>query len=260
VSRATRERLARLLDADDPDPAEANLLVAAEADPGLDAGAVLARIDAIALRARERGVVPALRDEGLRGDREEYDDPRNSFLHCVLERRRGLPIALATLTLAVARRVGAPMAGIGLPGHFVVADLGSGVPEYLDAFDDWRRMSAAECARAVARTAGVSLRPEHLEPVGARAITARTLANLRGAYLRRRRLADALWTAELAEIVTPGAPGVAVDRVTLLTAAGRYAEAEEAAIAYLAGRVPPRERAGMRARLAAARALRRRMS
>ena len=155
MSAATRARLAELVAAGDMDLAEANLLIAAEASPRLDAAAVLAEVDALADAARDQGVVPALRDRGFRGDGDDYDDPRNSFLDQVLRRRRGLPIALATLTLAVARRVGHPMAGIGMPGHFVVADLSGSEPVHLDPFDGWRALSTEDLARIVRETTGL---------------------------------------------------------------------------------------------------------
>ena len=54
----------------------------------------------------------------------------------------------------------------------------------------------------------------------------RMLLNLCGAYLRRRRLADALWTVELSAIVDPDDPGVRVEHRALLIGLGRYDEAE----------------------------------
>ena len=84
MSSATRARLAAML-ADEPfDLAEANLLISAEASAGLDVGAALARVDRLAERAAGEGVAGALRAEGFRGDAEDYDDPRNSFLDQVL--------------------------------------------------------------------------------------------------------------------------------------------------------------------------------
>ncbi len=203
MSAATRARLAAIL-ADEPlDLAEANLLISAEAAPGVDIAACLERVNALAARAARDGVARSLRGEGLRGDVEDYDDPRNSFLDQVLERRRGLPIALATLTLAVARRAGVAMEGIGMPGHFVVADVSGAEPAYLDPFAGWAPRSRDDLAAIVRRTSGLDMRPEFLEPAGDRAILARTLANLRGSYLRRRRLRDALWATELGLLVAP---------------------------------------------------------
>jgi regulator of sirC expression with transglutaminase-like and TPR domain len=85
------------------------------------------------------------------------------------------------------------------------------------------------------RCAGVRLTPELLAPVPARAILTRTLANLRASYMRRRRLADALWTVELALIVEPGEGRMLREAVRLLAATGRYEEAQTAAEALLAG-------------------------
>ena len=260
MSAATRERLAEMLAAEPLDLAEANLLISAEASPGLDVGAALARVDRLAERAAAEGVAGALRAEGFRGDAEDYDDPRNSFLDQVLERRRGLPIALATLTLAVARRAGAPMAGIGMPGHFVVADLAGPEPEYLDPFDGWERRSVDDLAAIVRRTSGLDLRAEFLQPVGGPAILARTLANLRGSYLRRRRLRDALWTVELGLLLAPGDPALESRAIGLLAGAGRYGEAEERATVFLAAHPGHPEAPAVEARLDAARDMRRRMN
>jgi regulator of sirC expression with transglutaminase-like and TPR domain len=260
MTAATRQRLAAMLNDEPLDLAEANLLISAEASPGIDIPSCLERVDLLAVRAAERGVAPALREEGFRGDAADYDDPRNSFLDQVLERRRGLPIALATLTLAVARRAGAPMAGIGMPGHFVVAELARGEPEYLDPFDRWERRSVADLAAIVRRTSGLEMRPEFLAPADDRAILARTLANLRGSYLRRRRLRDALWTVELGLLLAPGDASLESRAIGLLAGTGRYAEAEERATAFLAAHPGHPEARGVEARLDAARDMRRRMN
>ena len=260
MSAATRARLAELIADEDMDLAEANLLIAAEASPDLDAAAALAEIDGLAAAARAEGVVPVLRRRGFRGDGEDYDDPRNSFLDQVLLRGRGLPIALATLTLAVARRVGHPMAGIGLPGHFVVADLSGPDPVHLDPFDDWRTLSTADIARIVREITGLELRPAFLAPVSARAILARTLANLRASYLRRRMLEDALWTVEVGLMVTPDDAELSQETVALLAGLGRYEEAEDAGEALLAAWPPDDARAAVEAQLAAVRDLQRRMN
>jgi regulator of sirC expression with transglutaminase-like and TPR domain len=58
--------------------------------------------------------------EGFHGNTEEYEDPRNSLLDCVLERRTGLPITLSLVYLEVGRRLGLPVEGIGFPSHFLV--------------------------------------------------------------------------------------------------------------------------------------------
>ena len=236
MSAASRRRLAELLDAPSIDLAEANLMIACEADSGIDLETALATVEGLATAARAEGVVPALREHGFRGDADDYDDPRNSFLHHVLERRRGLPIALATLALAVADRVGAPLVGVGLPGHFVVADRSGGDPVVIDPFNGWVRLDMEECARLVERTAGLPFRIEFLDPVGPRDILARTLRNLRGSYMRRRRLDQALWTVEVGLIVQPDDAELVRASISLLSATGRYEEAEATAAAFLTAR------------------------
>lgn len=236
MSTASRRRLAELLDAPVVDLAEANLMIACEADPMIDLETAMATVEGLATAARTEGVVPALRDHGFRGGVDDYDDPRNSFLHEVLQRRRGLPIALATVALAVAGRVGAPLVGVGLPGHFVVADRSGADPVVIDPFNGWVRLDLAECARLVERTAGVPFRLEFLDPVEPREILARTLRNLRGSYMRRRRLDQALWTVEVGLIVQPDDAELVRASISLLSGTGRYEEAEATAAAFLAAR------------------------
>jgi regulator of sirC expression with transglutaminase-like and TPR domain len=115
------------------DLAEAALLVAADFRPGLDPAAWRARLDELAEAARgpvlsawsDAARVAALNQflfeqEGFEGNEDEYEDPRNSLLNEVLERRTGLPITLSLVYLEVGRRLGLPVEGIGFPGHFLV--------------------------------------------------------------------------------------------------------------------------------------------
>jgi Transglutaminase-like superfamily len=79
---------------------------------------------------------------GFVGDREHYDDPRNSMLDLVLTRRRGLPILLSVVYVEAARRAAIPLAGVGLPGHFVVGHFGTDPPVLLDPFAGGGRVEA----------------------------------------------------------------------------------------------------------------------
>ncbi len=223
------------------------------------------RVDGLAAAAARRGatcdaIVAVLREAGFTGDRDAYDDPRNSFLHTVLERRRGLPILLSALTMGVARRVGVPIEGIGLPGHFVVADRSGGAPRFLDPFDGWAELDEGRLREIVRSAGGGELASHHLEPVGLVPVLRRMLLNLRGSYLRRRRLADALWTVELEAIVAPDDLGVGTERRALLIGLGRYDEAERSALDDLAGEPPNAVRARIDEQLGAIAELRVRMN
>jgi regulator of sirC expression with transglutaminase-like and TPR domain len=129
---------------------------------------------------------------GFEGDREHYDDPQNSMLDIVLERRRGLPILLSVVYIEAARRAGIALAGVGLPGHFVVGHFGADAPMLLDPFDGGREISAAAAIGA-------------LRPWLPDEIAMRMLNNLVSSYAKRGDLAHAIRAAEL-RLVLP-APG-----------------------------------------------------
>jgi hypothetical protein len=120
---------------------------------------------------------------GFEGDRERYDDP-NSMLDIVLGRRRGLPILLSVVYIEVARRAGIALAGVGLPGHFVVGNFGADPPLLLDPFAGGRRVEAG-----VAR--------DLLRPWRAHEIAMRMLNNLVLAYQRRGDLGASIRAASL---------------------------------------------------------------
>jgi regulator of sirC expression with transglutaminase-like and TPR domain len=122
---------------------------------------------------------------GLSGDRDDYDNPDNSMLDIVLERRRGLPIALSVVYEAAARRAGIELAGVGLPGHYVVAHFGASPPLVLDPFGGGVRVEVTQAADRY-------VRPWHPHETALR-----MLNNLVAAYLKRVRLGDAIVAARL---------------------------------------------------------------
>jgi regulator of sirC expression with transglutaminase-like and TPR domain len=182
--------------AGEPEPALDRLALALAAEfRAVDADAALAALDRLGaeLATARCGDVDAEADAcrrvlaeawGFGGETEEYDDPANSMLDLVLERRRGLPILLSVVYVEAARRAGIPLGGIGLPGHFVVGHFGRTPPVVLDPFDGGVRIEPAVPARI--------LRAWHPH-----AIALRMLNNLVGAYDVRGDLDRALHAAKL---------------------------------------------------------------
>jgi hypothetical protein len=224
-----RARLAEVMRSDDPDLAEANLLIAAEGRPGVDPSRWLAEVDRLADLAGPddaQAVFDLLRAEGYSGDARTYDDPRNSFLDQVMRRRRGLPIALSALAISVGRRTGAQIVGVGMPGHYIVAELSAGRVRYVDPFHGWVTRTVDELAGIVHDSAGTDLEPGHLAPVAAQVTVTRMLLNLEGSYRRRGRPDDVLWCCELLALIDPEDPAPRVRMAEVLVELGRPDEAE----------------------------------
>src|SRR3989442_11414643 len=138
------------------DLAELALELARDEYPNLDVEAYLSELDGMAheaktylrgnLDARVTGLCLYLFHEmGFRGNRQEYHDPRNSYLNQVLDRRTGIPITLSAVAMAVGRRAGLEVAGVGLPGHFIAKAVAGGPENLFDPFHRGRRLSPQQC-------------------------------------------------------------------------------------------------------------------
>jgi regulator of sirC expression with transglutaminase-like and TPR domain len=85
----------------------------------------------------------------FRGNKENYSDPENSYLNKVLEHKMGLPITLSALCILVAGRLGLPIVGVGLPGHYIVK---YNLPKnaiFFDPFHQGRLLNRTECIQIV---------------------------------------------------------------------------------------------------------------
>ncbi|HLJ94427.1 MAG TPA: transglutaminase family protein [Gemmataceae bacterium] len=120
-------------------------------------------------------------ERGFHGSRGDYYNRANSYLNEVIDDREGLPITLSVLYMELAHRLGMRMAGIGLPGHFIVEHRpAKGKPQWIDVYDGGRTLSREEAAQIVQKITGEELREEDLRPVGKKAILVRMLHNLLG--------------------------------------------------------------------------------
>ena len=181
------------------DLARAALSIARWEYPRLDVDAYLERLDGLARsvdgvrRSPDAlGRLHRLREylfveQGFAGNRDEYYDPRNSFLNDVLDRRQGIPITLSLVLMEVGKRLGLAIEGIGLPGHFIAGARLDDSQILLDPFNGGALVTPEECEELVGGVVGrpVTLLPEHYAPVSGRQLLTRMLANLKGAYWRR---------------------------------------------------------------------------
>jgi len=218
-----RERFAALAALPDAeiDVALGALLIAAEARPGVDVAKYRATLASLAERAapqveaehgasaRARALAHFLYDEvGLRGNRADYYDPRNSWLPDVLDRGLGIPITLAIVYVDVARRLGLRAAGVGFPGHFLASvALEDGSQVMVDAFTgETLDLFACQSLLESASGAGARLEPAMLAPAPPREILARVLRNLKQIHTARDEIDAALACSERILLLFPNDP------------------------------------------------------
>ena len=183
--------------------------LAAHAHPGLDIDGACAELDEPGAALpdtdlRGHAHVP-LRDARFRGQHRDYGDPENSFLDSVLDRRIGIPISLAIVMMEVGRRIGAPVHGVGMPGHFLVMDAArDGV--WCDPFHGGALYDLEGCRRLFRRVHGNArgFSRALLAPTDPHAIVARMLANLESGRLASDPMAVA-WLCDL-HASLPGLP------------------------------------------------------
>ncbi|MFC8510371.1 transglutaminase-like domain-containing protein [Streptomyces sp. NPDC057411] len=271
-----RREFAEEARAEQPDLARLCLLVGAVADPSvtqadLDAAEIeldrLAGLVPYGTRAADAWVAALSellgRREGFQGVPADYQRLESSLLHEVLRRRRGLPILLSVVWMEVARRAGAHVYGLGLPGHFVVGfgDPGDVDLDHLclaDPFAGGRAMTGADAELLVAGATGEALDPAMLRPASPTAIVLRVLNNIRAwATARPERSDVALWAVDLSLMLPSHPARLRYERAELLVQRGDFltGAAEMEAYATVMDAVEPSAAETIRQRARAARAL-----
>ncbi len=216
-SRRTFHELVTLPDGAIP-LAEAALLMACEEYPQLEIAPYLDQLDEMAAAAKPHisedssptDVVATINDVlfnqfGFRGNEDNYYDPRNSFFNDVLDRRLGIPITLSTVYLEIARRLNFPMAGVGLPGHFVVKYADPQQEFFLDPYDRGKILTADDCRKRIAENYGEGLEfsDRMLARVTHKQILTRMLNNLKKIYVESQAFDKGLAVVDMMIMVEP---------------------------------------------------------
>lgn len=228
---------------------DAAILIAQDLNPLFDSAAVRQQLDEwgaelIVRLPKERTAIHDARalsrfmfDElGFRGAEDDYYDPKNSCIDEVIARRKGIPITLSIVAMAIGRRAEIIVEGVGFPGHFLVR-VGGPNGAYQDPFNGGRILNGGALRALAARFLGGegALHPSYLEPVDTPTIAIRMLANLKSAYRRRGDFARAMVACDRLVDLT-GAPEHRRDRGLLAHMLQTYAAATEDLSAYLAAR------------------------
>jgi regulator of sirC expression with transglutaminase-like and TPR domain len=228
----------------DPDLAVAALMIARVAYPRLDAGPYLDTLDRLGREAAGRvehaslaGIEPPPRvdpdafarvtalsdylftDQRFVGNDLQYEDPRNSFLNQVLDRRTGIPITLALVYMEVARRAGVAVEGVNFPGHFLLrcrAVPGSRFSHdiIIDAHHGGAVLTERMCRALLQSREGheVVWHRQMLSHATKPQILARMLVNLKRSYVRMFSFPQARDMTELLLAVDPAAINELRDR------------------------------------------------
>ncbi|WP_329247574.1 transglutaminase-like domain-containing protein [Streptomyces canus] len=235
-SAELRRRFAEEARSERPDLSALCLLVGAQADGALDeTGIDAAQIELDRLAGQlpfrpggPRSWAVSLRELlgdrcGFRGAPVDYQRLESSLLHEVLRRRRGLPILLSVVWMEVARRAGAPVYGVALPGHFVVGFGPTEEQVLADPFDGGRVLSGGDAELLVAGATGSSLDPSMLGPADPLDVVQRILNNVRAwAAARPERSDVALWAVELSLLLPSHSARLRYERAQLFVQRGDF--------------------------------------
>jgi regulator of sirC expression with transglutaminase-like and TPR domain len=229
--------------------AKAALYIAQEEYPDLDPEEYLNALDTMAAELEERlprqryplKIIDSInqylyQDLRFAGNKQNYYDPRNSFLNHVIEQRLGIPITLSLIYLEVARRVDFLMVGVGMPGHFLIRPDIEEMEIFVDAFNDGEVMFIQDCQERLTQLyqQSVILKPEFLPTVTNRQFLLRMLTNLKIIYLKYKELEKALAAVERILLLFPGEILELRDRGLICYQLGRYPQAINDLEIYLA--------------------------
>jgi len=249
---------------------EAAVAIAQHDFPRLDVQSTLAEIDTLAARLKRRLAADAapmqrlrllnrffFQELGFSGNVNDYYDPRNSYVHCVLETRRGIPITLALLYVELANQIGLDACGVSFPGHFlakvhmpqgeIVIDPFTGQSMSRDALD---ALLAPYRRRRGKSGLGEAPLGTFLQPAHPREVIARMLRNLKEVFRSSQDAARLLAVAERLVILLPDAWEERRDRGLVHAALGARFPAMADLAGYLEHAPDAPDRPAIRKRLA----------
>lgn len=218
-----RDRFERFLTASEAesDIAEGALIIATDEYSKLEVEKYLSRLDAMAEYVRPQlppdrnpektvGVLNRylFGELGFAGNRENYYDPRNSYLNDVLDRRTGLPITLSVVYIALGRRLNLPINGVGLPGHFIVKWEDRNSRLLIDPFNRGEILDEAGVEARVQDTfhSQAQFQPEWLATVDGKYILIRLLNNLKAIFVQTQELTRAWQAVDKLLLLDPRSP------------------------------------------------------
>ncbi|OUC16719.1 MAG: hypothetical protein B0A82_00390 [Alkalinema sp. CACIAM 70d] len=235
----------------------AALYIAQEEDPTLDVEEYLNALDVMAEEVQARlpkefyplRIIQTINrylydDLGFAANRSDYYDPRNSYLHQVIDRRLGIPITLSLIYLALAKRIDFPMVGIGFPGHFLIRPVVGEMDLYVDAFNQGEVLFKEDCAELLGQgdNPKFTVDATWFAPVSNRQFLSRMLSNLKTNYINAGNNQRSLAAIERILLLFPDTPTELRDRGIIYYQMNRWVEARQDLERYLAAKPSTQDR------------------
>lgn len=189
---------------------------------------------------------------GYKGDTETYDDIQNASMIRVIERRKGLPIALGLIYIIIARKIGWAIDGLNFPGHFLVRMEKGGERVILDPFREGLEMNAAELRQLLKTVAGkgAELSHNYYEAVPNRDMLIRLQNNLKKRLIETEDYAQAVIVVEAMEALAPDEHRTLFDKGVLYAKLSQKRQAITAFERYIEKAPDPRDKQQARALIA----------
>jgi regulator of sirC expression with transglutaminase-like and TPR domain len=185
-------------------------LIARYAYPSLDVSMYVRQLDEMAQEVRDRigprasgeETVKTLNrylftEQGFKGNTKNYYEVENTYLNRVIDRRTGIPISLSIVYLLIGKRLGLPVHGIGMPGHFLVKYESDRYKIFVDCFNGGALLTEKNCQRFLTE-AGYGFDERYLQHSAVRAVLSRMIKNLLAIYAK---LDDTLRQTRLAKFM-----------------------------------------------------------
>ncbi len=197
------------------------------------------------LDLKRRTLVHVMTEEFLYdGDVDDYNNPINANMISVIDRRRGLPVALGILYLHLAREMEWDVYGLNFPGHFLFALKHDGDSVFIDPFRGGRVVEAPDMREILKAIAGqaAELSHEYYQPLADHDIIMRLQNNLKTSFVEREEYEDALTVVEALRLFDPDEYRLLFDAAILKVKTGQMSAAREDVHAYLQAAPNPLER------------------
>ena len=114
---------------------------------------------------------------GFRGNNEHFSDPNNSYINCVIEARRGIPVTLCTIFILLGRRLGLPVFGVNMPAHFLAKYQDDKHEVFFDIFNGGNPIMKEQCIQFLVK-AGIKPQAKYFQSATGQTILLRMICNL----------------------------------------------------------------------------------